>query len=121
MARTLISASTNGEMGAASERERLRLHPLLLALAQEISHGWPPYPTKTSPLSAVARYLATYAEARQTDYAELAADEANLTGALEWAHAHDQPMLVADLAHGMREFWEVQAGPGRQFTTWPGG
>ncbi len=107
MVRALIGASTDGEMGAASERERLRLHPLLLALAQEIYHGWLPSDQDLAAL-AVARYLATYAEAHQTDYAELAADEANLTGALEWAHAHDQPMLVADLAHGMRKFWDVR-------------
>ncbi|HEY7340841.1 MAG TPA: tetratricopeptide repeat protein [Ktedonobacterales bacterium] len=107
MARALINASTDGEMEAANDRERLRLHPLLWAMAQEIYHGWPPSDQDLAALT-VARYLAIYAEAHQTAYAELAADEANLSGALEWAHAHDQPMLVADLAHGMRKFWDVR-------------
>ena len=35
----------------------------------------------------------------------LAADEGNLTGALEWAQDRGQAARVADLAHGLRLFW----------------
>jgi predicted ATPase/class 3 adenylate cyclase/uncharacterized protein HemY len=32
-------------------------------------------------------------------------DYDNLRAALEWAHAHDELALVADLAHGLRHYW----------------
>jgi tetratricopeptide (TPR) repeat protein len=92
---------------AESDRERLRLHPLVWAVAEGLFRQWPLAEQDAAAL-AVAQYLATFAEGHQTDYAVLAADEGNLTGALEWAHTRRQTALVVDLAHGPRQFWRTR-------------
>ncbi|HUY78368.1 MAG TPA: tetratricopeptide repeat protein, partial [Ktedonobacterales bacterium] len=106
LVRALADPATNEALPAESDRERLRLHTLLRALAVDLFGKWPTADQDAASL-AVAQTLAAYAEAHQTALVALGADEGNLSGALEWANAHDDPMLVAQLAHGMRTFWDM--------------
>jgi tetratricopeptide (TPR) repeat protein len=102
--RALAEPSVSEALPADSDRERLRLHPMLRAFAEGLFARWVEAEREAA-LLAVARHLSVYAEANQMRHMVLAADEGNLTGALEWAHARGHAELVADLAHGLREFW----------------
>ncbi|MEO7076422.1 MAG: NB-ARC domain-containing protein, partial [Ktedonobacterales bacterium] len=119
LTRALVDPSNDETLPQDSDRERLRMHPLLRALAEDLYHRWPQAEQDAAALVA-AQYLANYAETHQTADSVLAADEGNLSGALEWAHAHDHPEVVVDLAHGMRKFWDVRGryGEGMRYLTW---
>jgi tetratricopeptide (TPR) repeat protein len=119
LVRALVEPSHLETLPADSDRERLRLHPLLWALAGDLFRQWSSTEQETAAL-AVARHLAVYAETHQNHFAALGADEGNLMGALDWAQAHEQTALVADLAHGLREFW-IQRGrfsEGARYLAW---
>ncbi|HEV2460689.1 MAG TPA: NB-ARC domain-containing protein, partial [Ktedonobacterales bacterium] len=110
--RALVEPTTSGTLPEHSDRERLRLHPLLRALAELLFRQWPPGEHDAA-AQAVAHHFAVYAEDHQYDIAALAADEGNMVGALEWAHTHGQEPLVARLAHGLRQLW-IGRGPYRE-------
>src|SRR5574337_1079861 len=59
--------------------------------------------TRTTASLALARFYTGYT-LMMPDTA-LAPDEANVIGALEWAHAHDEGEVVADLCAGMGDYW----------------
>jgi tetratricopeptide (TPR) repeat protein/transcriptional regulator with XRE-family HTH domain len=100
--RALLGASTNESMPETSDRERLRLHPLLRAFAvaeltrqtEAERHGGQ---------LAIASYYAHYVN--EAGDKALDPDEDNIVGALEWAHAHQHEDLVAGICAGMRLFW----------------
>jgi tetratricopeptide (TPR) repeat protein len=103
--RALVEASPLEQLPRESDRERLRLHPLLRAFADGTFHRWPPFEQRAAFL-AVARWFAEYAETYESQPTVLGSDERNMAGALEWAYAvqgHDG--LVVRLVHGMRRFW----------------
>jgi tetratricopeptide (TPR) repeat protein len=104
LVRALIEPGHLETLPAESDRERVRLHPLLWALAGDLFHQWSNDDQEAAALAAVWHFAA-YAGAHHTDFVVLGADEENLTGALEWAQAHEQTALVANLAHGLREYW----------------
>ncbi|HEX9038617.1 MAG TPA: TIR domain-containing protein [Ktedonobacterales bacterium] len=106
--RALVEAYVSQELPADSDRERLRLHPLLRAFAADLFARWAEEEREMAKL-AVARYFAAYAEVNQARVAALTADESNATGALEWALAHGRPELVVSLSHGLRRFWLERA------------
>jgi tetratricopeptide (TPR) repeat protein/transcriptional regulator with XRE-family HTH domain len=100
--RALVDASTNAEQGTNSDRERLRVHPLLRAVAFTEFARWPQDQLDTAH-RAVAQY---YTEAAQDgDDAGRAVDEMNIIGALEWAHSHAEDAMVAQICSGMQDFW----------------
>src|SRR5262249_21394688 len=117
--RALVDSAMNSALMQGSDRERLRLHPLMRAFATELFRRSPPAEQEAA-YQAIAQHLAAYAEACQTDNAVLAADEGNLTGALEWAQDHGHAALVADLAHGLRLFWYARGRwrAGIRFLAW---
>ncbi len=100
--RALVHASTSDRMPVGSDRERLRLHPLLRAFALGELAAWPPKEREAA-MQAVARYYGDYVQ--RTPDSVRGPDEANVIGALEWAHEHKQRQLVAALAAGMQNFW----------------
>jgi hypothetical protein len=83
--RALVEPSTNLALPMESDRERLRLHPLVRALSAGLFGKWLPDEQQRGRL-AVTTHLAGYAENHQSDDSVLAADVANLAGSLEWAH-----------------------------------
>ncbi|HEX6818575.1 MAG TPA: tetratricopeptide repeat protein [Ktedonobacterales bacterium] len=100
--RALVGASTSGRMPEGSDRERLRLHPLLRAFAAGEFARWKPKEREAA-LRAVAAYYAGYVQHAPSSV--FGPDEANIVGALEWAHEHNQQELVAALCAGMQDFW----------------
>lgn len=109
--RALINATTNGTMPAASDRERLRLHPLLQALSLVRFNALSDERRDTMQL-AIAQYYATYTQrlaASELSHAEInraiEQDEPNVIGALEWAHQRGHLELVVALCSGVQRFW----------------
>ncbi len=105
--RALLDKTTDPNMPEESDRERLRLHPLLRELAAELLDE----PTRQTASLALAVFYANYFDA--TPRSALAADAGAIAGALEWAHAapptalpaEDRAALVAALCSGMGQFW----------------
>lgn len=100
--RALVGASVDENMPLESDRERLRLHPLLRAFAAENLKFWSES-DRNKAYHAVALYYVAYFN-RTTDRG-LSVDELNITGALEWAHHRAQDELVVTLCSGMQSFW----------------
>jgi tetratricopeptide (TPR) repeat protein len=100
--RALVDSTLEVEMPEASDRERLRLHPLLRTLAAGLLALWP-----AEQREAVPRVLATFYAAYCPTVPDIAldADEANIEGALDWALQHDLDDVAATICLGMREYW----------------
>lgn len=100
--RALLHASQNAAMPEDTERERLRLHPLLRALAAgrfvALSDD-----VRNAANLALARHYGAYVH--NTSYTGHATDEDNIVGAFEWAHDHHHDDLVVTLCAGMQAFW----------------
>jgi tetratricopeptide (TPR) repeat protein len=103
--RALLRASTDTRAPEESDRERLRLHPLLRAFAASELARWPE-DERQGAYHAIARHYAGYA--RAVPSAALASDEVNMIAALEWARAADEPALVIALCEGMSAFWRLR-------------
>ncbi|HEX6819856.1 MAG TPA: NB-ARC domain-containing protein, partial [Ktedonobacterales bacterium] len=97
---------------ATAQGDRLRLHPLIQALAGSIFAD-EPEDEQAGVQAAVVAYYARYANANRNANAILAADEANIIGAIEWAQAHGEDRLLSDLCNGIADFWR---STGRTFT-----
>lgn len=100
--RTLLEAYTNESMPRESDRERLRLHPLLRAYAENRSKRWA-LKNRFLASSALAKYYVNYSS--QLSDVAIAVDEYNITGALKWANESKQNELVVALCLCMRQFW----------------
>lgn len=106
----LLEAFTNEQMPRGSDRERLRLHPLLRALA-EADLGTRPEADRDESQRRLAVHYIMLLE--RTDamptiadlFASLAPDELNIRGSLEWAHAHHDNAGVAALTLGLQPYW----------------
>jgi tetratricopeptide (TPR) repeat protein len=103
--RALLRASTDDVLPDESDRERLRIHPLLRAFAASELSRWPEDERRNASRS-IAHYYAGYL--RGVPNAALAVDEENVIAALEWAHSANEPDLVAALCDGMGVFWRVR-------------
>ncbi|HEX6818103.1 MAG TPA: tetratricopeptide repeat protein [Ktedonobacterales bacterium] len=95
---------------ATAQGDRLRLHPLIQALAASELAEWP-LQQREEAEHAVTTYYADYTNA--TPDSELAPDEANIIGAIEWAQAHSEDHLLVRLCDGIAGFWR---DTGRTFT-----
>lgn len=102
--RALVETFPNDYMPRGSDRERLRLHPLLRAFANYKFMLWPEHERNTAS-GATVRYYADYTSAIQTLHSALTFDERNINGSLEWAHEHEQKESVVSLCLGMQSFW----------------
>ncbi len=103
--RALLRASTDEVMPDESDRERLRMHPLLRAFAASELARWPE-DQRQNASRAIAQYYAGYL--RDVPNAALAVDEENVIAALEWAHAGGESELVVALCNGMGVFWRMR-------------
>lgn len=100
--RALVGASVDENMPLESDRERFQLHPLLRAFAAENFQLWTDEQRDRASHTVALYYIAHFNKA--TDRG-LNVDEANIVGALEWAHGHAQHELVVTLCLGMQSFW----------------
>jgi len=99
----LVDAYVSDVLPADADRERLRVHPLVGAYAaQRLAAGYADDARRAMQV-AVATWYAHYADS-VPDLA-LIADEGNVAGAIEWAHAHDESAAVAALCDAMQGFW----------------
>jgi tetratricopeptide (TPR) repeat protein len=101
--RALVDATTERAMPDGSDRERVRLHPLLRELAAELLDD----PTQEAAALAIATFYAEYADA--TLDTAVGVDAGSITGALEWAQASApeevRTTLVAAICSGMAPYW----------------
>jgi tetratricopeptide (TPR) repeat protein len=106
--------------------ERLRLHPLLRAYAQNKLTGMG-QETKDTLGDAMLAYWLDYAEAHPSqdgrDPAGMDAQEAEAAGlmsALEWAHVHHRHRALLDLVYSLGWTWRVRGrrAEERQFRPW---
>jgi hypothetical protein len=127
--RNLVAASVNVRMPPQTERERLRFHPLLMALAAEYFAQWP-FDEQVEVRLELARHYAEYLGEpdemvhtplfRQEDMdaaAEaLAADAGNMTRALQWVSdassltildADERDRLIDVLCSGLQHYWRA--------------
>src|SRR5262249_30495648 len=103
--RALLRASTDDAMPDKSDRERLRMHPLLRAFAANEISRWSE-DERPNAYRVITQYYAEYLRAVPSP--ALAMDEENVIAALEWAHSTGEPDLVAALCDGMGVFWRVR-------------
>lgn len=103
----LVDAYVAVDLPGDADRERLALHPLVWAFAQERFAEWP-MDGREQTRAAAARYLGAYAEKWQRASGTLEADVGNLMGALEWAGGAGETESVVALAHGLRRFWRAR-------------
>ncbi len=103
--RALLRASNDGALPEESDRERLRIHPLLRAFAASELARWPEDERRNA-ARAIAQYYAGYL--RSVPTAALAVDEENVIAALEWARSAGAPEIVVALCAGMGVFWRVR-------------
>ncbi len=102
--RALADNTLNAGMPEESDRERLRLHPLLFAFAGYLFAQLPLTEAEREAAHlALARWYAAYANA--TPDPVLIPDEANVAGALERMHEQGQDALVVALTDGMQYYW----------------
>jgi tetratricopeptide (TPR) repeat protein len=105
--RALLDLATDQTMPEGSDRERLRLHPLLRELAAEHLDD----ATQAAAAQAIATFYAGYANAAPDT--ALSPDAGTIAGTLEWVSAASsaslpddmRDSLVAALCSGMRQFW----------------
>jgi len=100
--RALVDAFTNQQMPEESDRERLQMHLLLQAFAEEAFKQWPEE-KRAMCFRSIAEYYATYTLGMVN--MALAPDAANIVAVLKWAHEQGQDNLVVDLCLGMLQFW----------------
>jgi tetratricopeptide (TPR) repeat protein/transcriptional regulator with XRE-family HTH domain len=118
--RSLLDAFVNDEMPRrVSDRERLRLHPLLRALAVAQFEKWPEERRYTA-YQTVMQYYADYVarllkEISDPDEIVSAADpdRRNITASLEWAYAQKKEtqtmMLCSLMQHVWNNQWDTEA------------
>jgi tetratricopeptide (TPR) repeat protein len=102
--RTLLEAMVLPPMGVPRDRERVQLHPLLWALAQQRFVTLPMVEHKRIK-DFIAHYYAWYSHV--TYSLALGPDEANLIGCLHWARQAANDKLEAELCSGICEFWRA--------------
>lgn len=105
--RALLDPATDPHMPEDSDRERLRLHPLLRELAADLLDTDTTPGARDAAALALASFYADYADA--TLDAALGPDAATIAGALEWAYASApdavRDTLVASLCDGINLYW----------------
>jgi tetratricopeptide (TPR) repeat protein len=100
--RAFVETIVNPRLPITADYERLQVHPLLRGFAETMFHAWSE-DDRSVAYRAVALYYAEYANATPDRW--LGPDEANIVGALQWAHAHNEQELVAALCSGLQYYW----------------
>jgi tetratricopeptide (TPR) repeat protein len=101
--RALVDASIDRDMPVQTDRERLRMHLLVRALARQWFDKWPKSARRAAQRT-IACYYATYCS-QPIEPRWLARDQFNIAGALEWAHESGEQRLVEQLCLGLGAFW----------------
>ncbi len=116
--RALIETSVVEHMPLESDRERLRLHPLLRSFAYARFALWSQTEQKAAQQTA-AEYYAEYTN-KKIPYSALSVDELNITGMLKWAHDHQNHDLETTLCAGMKFYWYHHScvSDGRNYLRW---
>lgn len=96
--RALVDAAVDTTLPEGSDRERLRIHPLVKAHANSLLAG-----DREVAFYAITKYYGRYTN--QITYKAFAPDEMNIMAALEWAVARKDDMAIIDISHGMRYYW----------------
>lgn len=107
--RALVDASVNYDVSQQSDRERLRLHPLVRAFAEYKFAQWQ-QSERDAAYHTIANYYAQYTSSIShlgpaLRNLGLNADDANIIGALQWAYARGENALVTILCSHMYPFW----------------
>jgi len=100
--RALVDALRDTTMSDGSDRDRLRVHPLVQVLGEKRFATWT-VQRRMAADRAAAQYYAGYVN-RAPD-AGLGPDEPKIQAVLEWAQAHKEWVLVVRLCAGMQYFW----------------
>jgi tetratricopeptide (TPR) repeat protein len=100
--RGLLDASTRADMPEESDRERLRMHPLLRTFAASRFYQWTEQ-ERIIAHRAIANYYSIYVNKAPIE--SLGVDETNITGSLEWSYDWEEHELVVSLCSGMKRFW----------------
>src|SRR5262249_11350484 len=104
--RALVEEAPNPSMPEqASDRVRVRLHPLLHALAQDEFTRTIPQAEQHQVYRAIVAHFADYPSALTKSPAALGPDEPNIYAALEWAHKHEETALELELCRHLADFW----------------
>ncbi|HEX6818907.1 MAG TPA: TIR domain-containing protein, partial [Ktedonobacterales bacterium] len=105
-AETDVDALARLALATSLPGDRLRLHPLIQALADAEFATWP-LPERNSAYLAMVRYYAAYSK-HATDVGR-EADEDNIAGALVRAATLEQESLVGEIAEGMQTYWRERS------------
>jgi tetratricopeptide (TPR) repeat protein len=102
--RVLLEVNVLPPIGVPFERERVQLHPLLWALAQQrfvrLSTT-----RQNRVQELIARYYVWYTH--ETHPLALGPDETNIVGCLHWAREAANDVLEAQLCSGICEYWRA--------------
>lgn len=109
--RALVDCHLADDVPEDEDRERIRMHPLMQALARERFSAWSAE-RRDAVHGALARYFAEYVQGGEERDLARARDHGNIAAALEWAHAHDEYALVSALCTGMSQYWRDRRLPG---------
>ncbi len=101
--RSLLEASPSDALPEGADRERLRLHLLLRAVANERFMAQS-VAERNRAYRAVADYFARYLQSASED--ALDAEYENIVAAITWADAQREWRLVVDLCLPMRLYWQ---------------
>lgn len=104
--RALVTALTDFAMPQSSDRERIRVHPLLRALATEELASW-----EREELIAAQRAMAVYYAlyVRKCIVDSLERDEANVVGALNWAIGSKTVDVVTAICVRLQYLWQARS------------
>lgn len=102
--RSLVESFVDRSMPLESDRERLRLHPLMQRLAFERFRDLADE-DRCRVRDGVSEYYSNYAQANQTSYISLRRDEENIEEATRWACSRESHDTVIRMCLGMIPYW----------------
>jgi hypothetical protein len=105
----LVDAALNTDMPEETDRERIRLHPLVRDVARDALGTWDAA-QRTAVTDEIARYYAIYGDDLDLRDVGVGPDQANLVAAItpeaiERAHIRGDDRLVAQMCHAIRLYW----------------
>ncbi|HZC06456.1 MAG TPA: tetratricopeptide repeat protein [Ktedonobacterales bacterium] len=100
--RAFVETGVNPHLPITADYERVQVHPLLRGFAETMFQTWSE-DDRNAAYRAVALYYAEYANATPDRW--LGPDEANIVGALQWAHKRGEQESVAALCAGLQYYW----------------
>jgi tetratricopeptide (TPR) repeat protein/transcriptional regulator with XRE-family HTH domain len=117
--RAFVEPAFDQDMPAGSDRERVRLHPLLRALAREHFLAWSK-PRRQAAFRALGYYYGRYVTGDAGKDPARIRDEGNIINAMCQARADGQDEIVYAITYGMRAYWRDRwrLNDGTQYLQW---